>query len=101
MISAIDQASYDRKRAEQLEKVKDILTETQFRRLWKYHVKGMTEQEIADAEGVGQQRISNSIIGAHKKIKKFLVRYKKRGVKTADFLCLVKGLISNLLQRTL
>ena len=101
MISAIDQASYDRKRAEQLEKVKDILTETQFRRLWKYHVKGMTEQEIADAEGVGQQRISNSIIGAHKKIKKFLVCYKKRGVKTADFLCLVKGLISNLLQRTL
>ncbi len=52
-------------------KLKDKLTETQFRRLWMYYVDGKTEEEIAEIEGVGQQRVSKSILAAVKKIKKF------------------------------
>lgn len=81
LIAAIDSVVYDRKRAKQLEQVRSILTATQFRRLWKYHVLDMTEQEIADAEGVGQRRISTSITGAEKKIKKFFKIPSKEGAK--------------------
>ena len=81
VIAAIDRVTYDRKRAKQLEQVRSILTKTQFRRLWKYHVMDMTEQEIADAEGVGQQRISNSITGAQKKINKNFKSVQKMGGK--------------------
>lgn len=51
-------------------KLKDKLTETQFRRLWKYEVEGLTIDEIGGQEGVDHQRISKSIIAAKKKIKK-------------------------------
>lgn len=53
-----------------IEKIKSVLTETQFRRLWLYYVEGKTEQQIADVEGIAQQRISKSILAARKKIKK-------------------------------
>ncbi len=52
-------------------KLKDKLTDIQFRRLWMYCVEGKTEQQIAENEGVDQQRISKSILAAKKKIKKF------------------------------
>ena len=52
-------------------KLKDKLTDIQFRRLWRYHVDGKTEEEIAEIEDVAQQQISKSIIAAEKKIKKF------------------------------
>ena len=52
-------------------KLKDKLTDIQFRRLWMYHVDGKTEEEIAEIEGVAQQQISKSILAAEKKIKKF------------------------------
>lgn len=52
-------------------KLKDKLTDKQFRRLWLYSVEGKTEREIAYIEGVDQQRISKSILAANKKIKKF------------------------------
>jgi DNA-directed RNA polymerase specialized sigma subunit len=52
-------------------KLKDKLTDKQFRRLWLYSVEGKTESEIAYIEGVDQQRISKSILAANKKIKKF------------------------------
>jgi DNA-binding CsgD family transcriptional regulator len=51
-------------------KLKDKLTDKQFRRLWLYSVEGKTESEIAYIEGVDQQRISKSILAANKKIKK-------------------------------
>ena len=57
--------------AETVIRIKGQLTEKQFRRLWMYCVRGMTEQEIAVREAVGQQRISKSINAAVKKIKKF------------------------------
>ena len=50
--------------------LKDKLTETQFRRLWKYEVEGLTIDEIGDQEGVDHQRISKSILAEKKKIKK-------------------------------
>lgn len=52
-------------------KLKDKLTETQFRRLWMYYVDGMTIDRIGEIEGVSHQNISKSIIAATKKIKKF------------------------------
>ena len=64
-------AEQKRKAADMVVQLKDKLTETQFRRLWMYCVENKTEQEIADIEGVDQQRISKSIIAAKKKIKKF------------------------------
>lgn len=60
-----------RKVSELVVQLKDKLTEKQFRRLWMYCVDGKTEQQIAEIEGVDQQRISKSILAAKKKIKKF------------------------------
>lgn len=60
-----------RKASEMVVQLKDKLTDTQFRRLWMYHVEGKTEEEIAEIEGVAQQQISKAIIAAEKKIKKF------------------------------
>ena len=51
-------------------RVKGQLTEKQFRRLWMYCVDGLTEQEIADEEKVGQQSVSASITAGIKRIKK-------------------------------
>ena len=51
-------------------KLKDKLTDKQFRRLWMYYAEGKTEDEIAEIEGVAQQQVSKAIIAAEKKIKK-------------------------------
>jgi len=52
-------------------KLKDKLTDRQFRRLWMYHVDGLTIDEIGEIEGNTHQAISKSITAAEKKIKKF------------------------------
>lgn len=52
-------------------KLKDKLTETQFRRLWMYYVDGLDTYEIAEIEGNTHQAVSKSIMAAEKKIKKF------------------------------
>ena len=58
--------------SEMVVKLKDKLTETQFRRLWMYHVDGRTLEEIAALENVAFQSVHESIAGAEKKIlKKF------------------------------
>ena len=56
--------------AETVIRVKGQLTEKQFRRLWMYCIGGMTQQQIAEAEDVGQQRISDSLASAAKRIRK-------------------------------
>ena len=56
-----------------------LLTKTQLRRFWLYVVKKMTEQEIAELEGVKQQRVSNSINKARAKIVNFFRTQKKEG----------------------
>ena len=50
----------------------DRLTEIQRRRYLMYHVKGLTEEEIAVIENATHQAVSKSLLGAEKKIKKFL-----------------------------
>ena len=57
--------------SEMVVKLKDKLTETQFRRLWMYYVDGMTIDKIGEIEGVSHQNVSKSISAATKKIKKF------------------------------
>lgn len=59
-----------RQASEMVIKLKDKLTEIQFRRLWMYEVDGLTLDEIEEIEGVDHQRISKSILAAKKKIKK-------------------------------
>lgn len=61
----------DEERKALVNKIKSVLTETQFRRLWLYYAEGKTEQQIADIEEIAQQRISKSILAARKKLKKF------------------------------
>ena len=51
-------------------KLKDRLTEKQFRRLWQLKVEGKTLEEIAALEGVAFQSIHESIESALKKISK-------------------------------
>lgn len=66
-----DKAEKRRKASELVIQLKDKLTETQFRRLWLYHVEGIDTYEIADMEGSSHQAISKSILAAEKKLKKF------------------------------
>lgn len=51
-------------------KLKDKLTDKQFRRLWMKFSEGKTEEEIAKIEGTTQQAISLSIVSALEKIEK-------------------------------
>ena len=66
-----ERAEQRRKASDMVLLLKDKLTETQFRRLWMYHVEGKSEEEIAQIEGSSQQAISLSLLAAQKKIKKF------------------------------
>ncbi len=65
-----NRAEKHRQASETVVKLKDKLTETQFRRLWMYHVDGMTIDEIGEIEGISHQNVSKSIAAATKKIKK-------------------------------
>ena len=51
-----------------LHEVQDLISEKQFRRLWMWRVDGMTEEEIAQIEGIRQQNVSKSIQAALKTI---------------------------------
>ena len=66
----IEKQAQERYTAETVIRVKGQLTEKQFRRLWMYCVGGLTQQQIADMEDVGQQRISTSISSAIGKIRR-------------------------------
>ena len=66
----IEKQAQERYTAETVIRIKGQLTEKQFRRLWMYCIGGMTQQQIADKEDVGQQRISTSISSAIEKIRK-------------------------------
>ena len=65
------QAEKRRAASELVVKLKDKLTEIQFRRLWMYYVDGLDTYEIAEIEGNTHQAVSKSIMAAEKKIKKF------------------------------
>lgn len=57
---------------EQAAWIREILSETQFRRLWMRYVDGLKLREIAEIEGVSRPCVSDSILLAKKKIIHFL-----------------------------
>ena len=63
-----ERAEKRRMASEMVVKLKDKLTETQFRRLWMYGVEGKTLEEIAAIENVAFQSVHESIESAKKKI---------------------------------
>ena len=63
----------DRRRLSQI--VRDSLTETQYRRLCLYYLERMSESEIAESEGVGQQRVSRSILSGKRALKNILSNF--------------------------
>lgn len=76
---------YEQRCAALVDQLRRSMTEAQFRRLWMHYVDGMTEKQIAQVEGVGQQRVSKSILTARKKAKSFFENFcsmcAKQGVK--------------------
>ena len=54
----------------QLKQIKSCLTETQYRRIWKYYVEKISVTRIARDEGVTEPSISESIKRAKEKISK-------------------------------
>lgn len=75
LVAAQDKADADmaqRKTAQEMQDkvaaLREILTKTQFRRLWMYYVDGLTEAEIAAHEKVSQQRVSMSLRLAKREI---------------------------------
>ena len=53
-----------------LDEIKSVLSEKQFRRLWMYYGKGMTEEIIAEEEGTSHQAVSKCINAARKRIER-------------------------------
>ena len=71
MIEYIDQKEQKEVSEALAEQVKNLLTPKQYMRLCLYYLHGMSEVEIGRSEGVGQQRISRSLLAARKKLQKF------------------------------
>ena len=65
-----ERAERRRTAADMVVKLKDKLTETQFRRLWMYEVENKTMEEIAAIEGISAPAVFYSIESAHKEISK-------------------------------
>ena len=55
--------------------IRNQLTEKQYRRLCRYYLDKLTEKEIAHLEGIGQQRISASLISGKKVLEKILKKF--------------------------
>lgn len=56
------EAEYRREQVmKMMDNLSEMLTKIQFRRLWMYIVDGLSQEEIAAIENVGQQRVSKSI----------------------------------------
>lgn len=65
--------------AELVAQIRSRLTEKQFRRVWQYYVEKLSEREIAALEGVGQQRISKSLVASKKILKEITAQLNRRG----------------------
>ena len=57
--------------------IRTHLTEIQFRRLWLYYIENRSEREIAEADHVAQQSVSECLFWAKKKIKKYFSDFPK------------------------
>lgn len=74
-----DQKEREQRTVTLLGQIRENLSNTQYRRLWMYHVEKLTVREIASREGISFQCVHRSILAAEKKIFIFL---KKQGDKT-------------------
>lgn len=61
LIALAEKLEHDKKRAAMIAQIREVLTETQYRRLLLYYGKEMSEDEIAELEGVSHQAVSLSI----------------------------------------
>ena len=74
----------------------NVLTKTQFRRIWMHVVDGYTQDEIAAIEGVGQRRVCTSIQQAKKTAKNIFRNMLFEGAKIGVFLEYSEGHFSEL-----
>ena len=72
-------AEQRRKASDMVVQLKDKLTETQFRRLWMYHIEGLDTYEIGRLEGASHQAVCKSLALAEEKIKKIFPETAKKG----------------------
>lgn len=70
LFSRVEESEHRRLSAALITQLMNRLTKKQYRRLWLYYVKNLSEREIAAIEHVGQQRVSRSILAGKKIIKK-------------------------------
>ena len=79
---ALEEAEAQAKRArwcaELVAQIKSRLTEKQFRRVWLYYVEKLSEREIAALEGVGQQRVSKSLVASKKILEEIAAQLNRR-----------------------
>ena len=61
LIALADKLEHDKECAAMVAQIRAALTETQFRRLLLYYDKQMTEEQIAELEGVTQQAIAKTL----------------------------------------
>lgn len=71
IIEYIEQKEQEKASKALAKHIKSLLTQKQYTRLCLYYLHGMSEAEIGKLEGVGQQRISRSLLAARKKLQKF------------------------------
>ena len=70
LIAVFEKAAYDRKCSEQVAQLRHVLTEKQFRRIWKVYAERIPVTEIAVEEGAGEHSIYAVLNAAKKKISK-------------------------------
>ncbi|MCH5278371.1 MAG: sigma-70 family RNA polymerase sigma factor [Christensenellaceae bacterium] len=64
--------------AELVAQIKELLSDTQFRRLWMYEAEGRTLEYIANYDGVAIASVHESIEGAKKKVLRFFAKHPKK-----------------------
>lgn len=75
LMAPVLEAERAQRKAALILEIRDSLSEKQYRRLRLYHLDGLSEKEIAQLEGVGQQRISNSLVSGAKVLKKIFKKF--------------------------
>lgn len=70
LIAAFDNAMRNKESAEKIRQIRSILTEKQFRRLWKHYAERIPVAQIAALENTGEHAIYVSISNAKNKISK-------------------------------
>ena len=75
LFAPLEEREREEKKAALLAKVRNMLTDRQFRRLCLYYLGGKTETEIAAMEGVAQQQISKSIRAGKKTVEKLFSHF--------------------------